>query len=118
MFFLLIKKNKQNYGDADLKLQRENDVLETSEQLYNYRYSYDNNDDDDEDDSTYEDDNSRVYFFTDRSIYRPGQTVFYKGIVLTKDRKTKQNKLYHYTDSVEVDLYDANGKTIDSMFGS
>ena len=29
-------------------------------------------------------------FFTDRSIYRPGQTVYFKGIVLTKDRKTRK----------------------------
>jgi TonB-dependent SusC/RagA subfamily outer membrane receptor len=30
-------------------------------------------------------DNTRIHILTDRSIYRPGQTVYYKGIVMTKD---------------------------------
>jgi uncharacterized protein YfaS (alpha-2-macroglobulin family) len=60
--------------------------------------------------------NSHVYFFTDRSNLPSGQTVFFKGIVLTKDKKTKKYKLYVYTDSAEIDLNDANGKMIDSMF--
>lgn len=107
-------KRKSNYGDIDLTLSKDNDKLEATDRVYNY--SNDNGDDDDDDDSTYEDDNSEVHFFTDRSIYRPGQTVFFKGIVLTKDRKTKKYKLYHYTDSAEIDLNDANGKMIDSMF--
>ncbi len=110
------KRKKENYGNVYLELEKGDDVLETSDRIFSYSYSYNNDDDDDEDDSTYEDDNSHVYFFTDRSIYRPGQTVFFKGIVLTKDRKTKQNKLYRYTDSIEVHLNDANWKTIDSMY--
>ncbi|SFP59042.1 TonB-dependent outer membrane receptor, SusC/RagA subfamily, signature region [Parafilimonas terrae] len=114
-FVLPFNNNAGIYGDVKLMLQKGNDKLETGDYLYSYRNSY-NNDNDEVDDSTYEEDNSRVYFFTDRSIYRPGQTVFYKGIVLTKDGKTKQQKLYNYTDSIEVDLYDANGKQIDSMF--
>ena len=107
------KKKTETYDDINIKIEKDNDLLETNEQLYSW-HSYNN--DEDENDSDYEDDNSHVYFFTDRSIYRPGQTIFYKGIVITKDRKTKQNKLYHYKDSVKVDLKDANRKTIDSMF--
>lgn len=31
-----------------------------------------------------------IYFFTDRAIYRPGQTIYFKGIVLeTKDRENR-----------------------------
>ena len=33
-------------------------------------------------------DNARVHIFTDRSIYRPGQTVYYKALFTTKDPKT------------------------------
>jgi uncharacterized protein YfaS (alpha-2-macroglobulin family) len=33
----------------------------------------------------YENENGKVYLFTDRSIFRPGQTVYFKGIVVTKD---------------------------------
>lgn len=114
-FALPFNINAGNYGNVDLVLQNGSDKLESGDYIYSYRNSY-NNDDGEDDDSTYEEDNAQVYFFTDRSIYRPGQTVFYKGIVLTKDRKTKQQKLYNYTDSIEVDLYDANDKQIDSMF--
>ena len=32
----------------------------------------------------------RTTFFTDRAIYRPGQTVYYKGIVLNQNSKTKK----------------------------
>ncbi|MGN6213046.1 alpha-2-macroglobulin family protein [Parafilimonas sp.] len=114
-FALPFNINAGNYGNVDLVLQKGSDKLETGDYVYSYRNSY-NNDDGEDDDSTYEEDNAQVYFFTDRSIYRPGQTVFYKGIVLTRDSKTKQQKLYNYADSIEVDLYDANDKQIDSMF--
>ncbi|MBC7417291.1 MAG: TonB-dependent receptor plug domain-containing protein, partial [Pedobacter sp.] len=36
----------------------------------------------------YHDEQARVHIFTDRSIYRPGQTVHYKAIVLTRNPKT------------------------------
>lgn len=109
-------KQKENYGDVDITLSKDKDILDASASIEYYSYSNDDDDDEDDDGSTYENDNSHVYFFTDRSIYRPGQTVFFKGIFLTKDRKTKKYKLYHYTDSAEIDLNDANGKMIDSMF--
>jgi len=32
--------------------------------------------------------NAKAYIFTDRSIYRPGQTVFYKVIFITKNKMT------------------------------
>jgi len=33
-------------------------------------------------------DNAIAYIYTDRSIYRPGQTVFYKAIFITKNKNT------------------------------
>ncbi len=33
-------------------------------------------------------DNATAYIYTDRSIYRPGQTVYFKAIFLTKDKRT------------------------------
>ena len=62
----------------------------------------------------YEKDNARVFFFTDRSIYRPGQTVYFKGIAITKDIQTKKSKLYAGIKSV-VSLYNANGEKADSV---
>ncbi len=33
-------------------------------------------------------DNAKAYIYTDRSIYRPGQTVFYKAIFISKNKNT------------------------------
>ncbi len=50
-----------------------------------------------------------TFLFTDRSIYRPGQTVFFKGIVLDK----KQNKSNVVANqNVTVKLTDANGQEV------
>ena len=46
------------------------------------------NKDDYDDLLDYHDEQLRIHIFTDRSIYRPGQTVFYKAIVLSKNPKT------------------------------
>ena len=56
-----------------------------------------------------DDDKERVILFTDRPIYRPGQTIYYKGICLqSEDGKNKivANKV------IEVFFNDANGKEI------
>lgn len=56
----------------------------------------------------------RVYFFTDRSIYRPGQFLYFKGIAITRDAKTTLSKLIT-NDSGTVYLLDVNRKRIDSL---
>lgn len=62
----------------------------------------------------YEAKNSRVFFFTDRSIYRPGQTLYFKGITVTRNRDTRKSKLYAGQRSVVL-LYNANGEVQDSL---
>jgi len=47
-----------------------------------------------------------VHFFTDRAIYRPGQTVYFKGIVYQDDEKGKPEILPNKT--VTVRFFDAN----------
>jgi len=55
---------------------------------------------------------AKVFLFTDRSIYRPGQTAFFKGIFV----KTKEKKSSLVTgESVEIFLEDTNGKDITSL---
>ncbi len=54
----------------------------------------------------------RTFFFTDRSIYRPGQTVYFKGIMLEQDGdkyKILPRK------STEVEFYDVNGQMVSSL---
>jgi uncharacterized protein YfaS (alpha-2-macroglobulin family) len=51
------------------------------------------------------------FLFTDRSIYRPGQTVYYKGIVL-KSLKNKSEVVAN--EFVEVTLYNVNREIVTS----
>lgn len=48
-------------------------------------------------------------FFTDRSIYRPGQTLYFKGIVLEKTGDRHEIKPGHASS---VALYDVNGQKV------
>ncbi|MCW3087102.1 MAG: alpha-2-macroglobulin, partial [Sediminibacterium sp.] len=63
----------------------------------------------------FEKNSNRVFFFTDRSIYRPGQSVFFKGIAVTRDYKTKLSRIITAKDSSWIYLRDVNGKTVDSL---
>ena len=81
-------------------------------------------------DSLYLDDNENVYYsntiiqepkpittinlFTDRSIYRPGQVVYFKGIAFDKNEK-KNNPAVKEGYSTKVFLVDANYQYIDSI---
>lgn len=55
-----------------------------------------------------------VFLFTDRSIYRPGQTVFFKGIVLNR---TEAEKKAWVNNNYETTIYlrDANYQDIDTI---
>jgi len=57
---------------------------------------------------------SQVQFFTDRSIYRPGQTVYFKGLVFKQNSDGSGKNLPPQivpNQSVTVQFYDANGQT-------
>lgn len=56
----------------------------------------------------------KMWLFTDRSIYRPGQTVYFKGIVLRLDPKTHESTVTP-DKQVNIYLYDANRQKIDSL---
>jgi hypothetical protein len=55
-----------------------------------------------------------IHLFTDRSLYRPGQTIYFKGIVLTRNAKNKTGGVKaDYTTTVI--LRDANYKDVDTI---
>ena len=62
----------------------------------------------------YENRHARSFLFTDRAIYRPGQTVYFKGIEVTKDAASHHDKPMA-ADSVKVFLMDNNGQVVDSL---
>ncbi len=54
----------------------------------------------------------RIYFFTDRAIYRPGQTVYFKAIAV---RQTGNNAEVIQNKPVTVKLLDANYKNAGTL---
>lgn len=56
----------------------------------------------------------RTYFFTDRALYRPGQTISYKGICLNADQREDHYAVLPAT-AVTVTLRDANGQDLESQ---
>lgn len=55
----------------------------------------------------------KTVFFTDRAIYRPGQTVYFKGIMLKFDKEQKPEILKK--KKTVVDFYDVNWQKIASL---
>mgnify|MGYP000574936602 CR=1 FL=1 len=54
----------------------------------------------------------KPFIFTDRSIYRPGQTVYFKAIVLKKQGEKSEVFTNEY---VEIILSDVNGQTVKTL---
>jgi uncharacterized protein YfaS (alpha-2-macroglobulin family) len=57
---------------------------------------------------------TRTFFFTDRSIYRPGQTIYFKGIILESSDKGKSNRI-KAGEKTTVHLYDANSQQVQTL---
>jgi uncharacterized protein YfaS (alpha-2-macroglobulin family) len=59
--------------------------------------------------------NTKTFFFTDRAIYRPGQMVYFKGIMLERDKREgeKSRILPHY--QTRVTLYDVNNQQVSQL---
>lgn len=54
-----------------------------------------------------------IILFTDRSIYRPGQTVFFKGIAISRKIKENNNSVIPNRKS-KIFLFSNNGEKVDS----
>jgi uncharacterized protein YfaS (alpha-2-macroglobulin family) len=102
---------KNNYN-VRLEITVDNDYLF----LNNEQYIYVNNplEKADQGKTDFEKKNSSVYFFTDRSIYRPGQQINFKGIAVTKDQATLKSRIYSGQKST-VYLLNTNGEKVDSI---
>ncbi len=56
---------------------------------------------------------TRISFFLDRAIYRPGQTVYFKGIVMDIDKDQMPSIKTNYTTTVK--LFDTNYQIVDEV---
>ncbi|GGI58310.1 alpha-2-macroglobulin family protein [Winogradskyella haliclonae] len=54
----------------------------------------------------------RTFIITDRSIYRPGQTIYFKGIATkTENKKTSVAS----NETINAELYDVNGQKLEEL---
>lgn len=96
-------KPQKNYYQEAIKLIYKNDTLDSSLRFRkNYSYSY----------SDDQDPEIRSHLFTDRGIYRPGQTIYFKGI-LSYQSKTERKVLPN--ERVRIELLDDKYDLVDSL---
>jgi uncharacterized protein YfaS (alpha-2-macroglobulin family) len=83
-----------------LQIKYNGDELFSNDAYYSYNY-----------DGYRRETQRRTFLFTDRSIYRPGQTVFFKGIAVSTDTTGRKSTLItNY--KTDILLYDANNQKI------
>ena len=92
--------SSKDYRYFYIDLQYEKDRMNTLYSFYQYRHY------------EYNDARTTTHFFTDRGIYRPGQTIYFKGmrIYSNGDERTLQTK-----SPVTVTLYDHNYQKVASL---
>ncbi len=54
----------------------------------------------------------QTFLFSDRAIYRPGQTVYFKGIAVERGRKSNELQTNH---STEIKLMNVNGEIVSKL---
>ena len=91
---------KSKHGSINFTLQKEDDQLFSEGTRSVYKRS------------TVTKHKTKTYLFTDRAIYRPGQTVYFKGIVVDKDKNDVILKTNH---QAMVSLIDVNRKEISTL---
>lgn len=102
--FVKLDTDKKNQNNIQLAFYNGKDALELSEQLYLGYWNPDENADTKV--------RTETFLFTDRSIYRPGQTLQVKGLVVASDLKDKS---VQQNVSTTLYLLDPNHQKIDSV---
>jgi len=96
-----IKKDKNWYRNVNLIVESSNDVGHFGNFYINQKYNQQG-----------ERVSYKSFLFTDRSIYRPGQTVYFKGIAMkTEDGKSEVLE----NEKVYAILYNANGEEVKEL---
>ena len=96
----VLKAKSSDYRDLSIELSTKEDYLFTEATLgvsdyYSPEYNY-----------------AQTTFFTDRAIYRPGQTIYFKGIMLQYMGETPAIKANSRTT---VELVDVNYQVVDKL---
>ncbi|MEP6615730.1 MAG: alpha-2-macroglobulin family protein [Ginsengibacter sp.] len=112
-FVKLPEYKKNENRNIRLEITWEKDRLFLDDFQYSYTYYGEANVD--TDNEKFESRNAKIFLFTDRGIYRPGQLVYFKGIGITKQVVNKSPQLLSAKDSILILLTDANNQKIDSI---
>ncbi len=107
-----LKTNSKDNRNVRMEISWQNDHLFLDD--YQYRYTRFDPNDITTTAEAFEQKNARIYFFTDRSIYRPGQTIYFKGIGITKNADTRRAATVT-GKTVKVLLRDVNNQVLDSL---
>jgi len=110
-YLYIDKIGDTEYGSFSLEVQHGSDSLRIDEQEYIYSYSQREEHTTDED---YEKRNARVHWFLDRGIYRPGQLLYFKAVLTSKDKESGLPRLLTGKKTT-LHLLDANGEKVDSL---
>lgn len=90
----------QDYRGLMVDVYNGNDKLIGADNVYGYR---------NQEDIRW---NDQTHFFLDRAIYRPGQTIHFKGIILTSNGSEVKTLIDKNTN---VQLFDANGQEVSKL---
>ncbi len=104
-FFKIEKSKRSNENNYRVQVSYGNDKLFIRDDIYR-TYDYTGELGENSSDSS-------LFLFTDRSIYRPGQTVWFKGLLTEKNKSGNHRVLTG--QSILLYLHDANGENIDSI---
>lgn len=96
-----IVKDKNWYRNVQLKVEDENDIAHFGDFYINQTYNQP------EEKVSY-----TSFLFTDRSIYRPGQIVYFKGIIIKKD---KGKSAPFANENIFATLYNTNGEKVSEL---
>lgn len=97
-----VKQTGKDYRYMYIDLTTKDDRLNSDQQYYQYRPYRERQE------------NVTTYFFTDRKIYRPGQTIYFKGIRIATD-KNGENPVLRTNESASVTLYDFNYQEVTTL---
>ncbi len=103
-FFHIEPSKTRQDNNLRIEITTKEDHLFLDDYTYNYSYPSYNT----------PQQNISSFLFTDRAIYRPGQLLYVKGIVVQRDHVTNQHHTLPNLKSTLV-LYDVNGQKVDSI---
>lgn len=95
----------KNYYQKDISLFYKGDTLKSTIRFRNNSHHNRN---------SKKDPQIRSHLFTDRSIYRPGQTIYFKGILSYQSESKNERKVLP-NEMVLIELHDTNHELVDSL---